>query len=82
MTGTTTKCPRCGAEIPVIGPGQRIPTAFVRIAYSNGEAVEKLERAIELVDVIASEFSFRDDLGIAATLLREVSTELVTIKDA
>ena len=59
-------CPSCGAKISVVRGSQRVPTAFVRIGYANGAAVTKLERVITLVEDVACQLSFRDDVRLAA----------------
>ncbi len=81
MGKTTVECPECGNEILIQRPGQKVAAAYVEIGYSNGGAVIDLQQAIEMVDIAAEDLPFRDDLTMAARLLRRVDAQLITVAD-
>jgi hypothetical protein len=57
--------------------GQCVGTAYVAFCYGDRETSAKMLQAIELVEFAARELPVREDLEMAARLLREADASLV-----
>ena len=81
MTRVIVQCPDCGEEFLVNHPGQKVGGCYVSLGFSNGAAMTKLQQAIEILSCAAQDLPFRDDLAMAARLLRRVESQIVAIAD-
>ncbi len=78
---TTLVVPRaCGSDVVIQPPGL-VFTAYVTIGYSNGRAVQKLQRAFELLEAAARELPSRKDLAEATQLLARACGTLAVVSD-